>query len=101
MEEIVRLVAKDQNVTESLTTIIAAVSQTISTYGDVTWLAQPNEHAVYVHATEPASFIGVVTHLEEVTQLINESLRTTGERGLYICEPDHDRHCLDIFYSRY
>lgn len=103
MEEIVPLFVSDKTQVEPdpLTTIIAAVTQVLSNYPDVTWMAQPTEKAVYIHATEYKSFAAITIHLQDLTTSINQVRHTNGEVGIYRCEPDHDRHCLDIFYSRY
>lgn len=103
MEQLATTEKKTLSGTENtaLTRVITAITEIVTHKSDITWMAQPLEQAVYVHVSERDRFIEVVTYLSEVTRTINLELEQRGEPGQYSCHPDHDRHCLDIFYSQY
>lgn len=86
---------------EALTHITAALTEIVSQKGEVTWMIQPHEQAVYVHVTDQSTFKLVVTHLEQVVHSINQDFASRDRLGSFICSADHERHCLDIYYSRY
>jgi|GEM_PF-3696584 len=67
----------------------------------ITWMAQPIEQAIYVHADSGEQFDFLKTKLTAAMNTLNVTLHKAGKVGHYYCNPDHDRHCIDLYYSRF
>lgn len=86
---------------EHLTYLVAGITEFVATYPDVVWMAQPAERAVYLHVTDATSFSATVLFITTFGKEMNGLLELSGLPGQYICDTDHDRHCIEIYHSHF